>query len=398
MSNLNDLKGYVLGNYNRRDIIATKGKGSYLWDENDVKYLDFVSGIAVNALGHSSDIMIEALKEQSNKLIHISNLYWNEPMLRLAEILVKMAGDDFKSAFFCNSGTEAIEGCLKLMRKFGSNFSVPKRKILYFSSSFHGRTIGALSVTGEPKYRTPYIPVESEVIELPYNDVEALKNADLSMICGAIVETVQGEGGVSTADKEFLELLKKKSLDDNFLLAFDEIQCGIARTGKFFGFQNSGVNPDLFAMAKGLGGGMPIGGIIVNERADVFVPGDHGSTFGGNPLVCAVAYKVIETIVNENLMGNVMEMSDYIDKGIKELMNKYSDVLLEIRGKGLLKGIKINDDIPVGNLVNECFNEKILLVGAGGNVVRILPPLNVKKDEIHVFLKGFEAALSNLSK
>jgi acetylornithine/N-succinyldiaminopimelate aminotransferase len=386
-----------MSNYNRRNIVITKGKGSRVWDSDGNEYLDFVSGVAVNALGHSADEITEVISAQAKSLVHVSNIFYNEPQMLLAKKLVDIAGGDFKAAFFCNSGTEAVEACLKIMRKHGSRISGSKRKIVFFTNSFHGRTIGALSVTAEKKYKEPYIPSDSEVIELRYNDVQMIKDTDFSDVCGAIVEVVQGEGGVTASTPEFLSALKEASVSNDFLLAFDEIQCGVGRTGKFFGFENYGVAPDLIAMAKGLGGGMPIGAVIANSRGNLFEFGDHGSTFGGNPLVCAVALKVVETIYEKDLMDNVNKVAEYLDGKIGKLIGDHPNKLVEKRGLGLLKGIKISDAFNAGDLITLSFEEKLLIIAAGGNVIRILPPLNVKLDEIDEFVEKFEKAVIRLA-
>ncbi|KOA18912.1 acetylornithine aminotransferase [Clostridium homopropionicum DSM 5847] len=384
-------RDYIMNTYGRFDVSFEKGLGTSIYDENGKEYLDFVSGIATNCLGHSHPVIVKAIQEQSSKLMHISNYYWNSNALKLAEKLC--TNSDHEKAFFCNSGTEAIEAALKLSRKYGRmNGSSSKSKIIYMNNSFHGRTMGALSVTGQGKYQENFAPLIGNVESIDFNDIDVLKNAFDEDVCGVILEPIQGEGGIIPANIDFLK--EARSLCDkyNALLIFDEVQCGIGRTGSLFAYQKLGVIPDVICMAKALGGGFPIGGIITNSKcSSAFVPGDHGTTYGGNPLACAVSFAVLTELIDGGVISSVDEKSNYIYEKLNELKKKYS-VIDDIRGIGLLIGVAVNTDPK--NIVNECFKEGLLVVSAGKNVIRLLPPLNVTLKEIDSALCIFEKVLS----
>jgi len=380
-----------MNTYGRFDISFEKGLGTSIYDENGKEYLDFVSGIATNCLGHSHPVIVKAIQEQSAKLMHISNYYWNSNALKLAEKLC--SNSDHEKAFFCNSGTEAIEAALKLSRKYGRmNGSSSKNKIIYMNNSFHGRTMGALSVTGQGKYQENFAPLIGNVEAIDFNDIDALKKVFNEDVCGVILEPIQGEGGIILADLDFLKEARALCDKYNALLIFDEVQCGIGRTGSLFAYQKLGVIPDVVCIAKALGGGFPIGGIITNNKCcSAFVPGDHGTTYGGNPLACAVSFAVLTELIDGGVISSVDEKSNYIYEKLNEFKKKYS-VIDDIRGMGLLIGVAVNTDPK--NIVNECFKEGLLLVSAGKNVIRLLPPLNVTLKEIDSALCIFEKVLS----
>lgn len=369
--------------YNRIDLNFVKGKGVYLYDKEGNKYLDFVAGIAVNCLGHSNEIMINAIKNQSEKLIHISNLYYDDNQNNLAKKLIDLS--DHNSVFFCNSGSEAVEGALKVARKFGKKYN--KDKILYFKKSFHGRTMGSLSVTGNEKYQKSFKPLIGGVEEVIFNDKDDFIDKFDDKVCAVIIEPIQGEGGINEVDSEFLELISNYTSKNDALLIFDEVQCGAGRTGKFFAYKNYNVIPDIITMAKGLGGGLPIGAFIVNKKADVLTYGDHGCTFGGNPLVTAVSNKIIEEISKKEFLDNVVKKGEYIKEKIEEVKNNCK-IIGKIKGKGLLLGIDIKKD--VGEFINLAMKENLLVINAGKETIRLIPPLNISFEEIDEFIEKFE--------
>ena len=385
----------LLNVYSRYDVIFTHGKGTYIYDDKGNEYLDFVSGISVNCLGHASPVITKALTEQSEKLVHISNLYYSEPQLKLAKKLTE--NSKMERVFFTNSGTEAIELAIKIARKYGNNLSydkngekiLEKTEIIYMTNSFHGRSTGALAITGQPKYQKPFEPLMKNVTECKFNDVEDLKNKVNENTAAIILEPVQGESGLESATPEFIEVIKKLSKKYNALVIFDEIQCGMGRMGKLFAYENFELVPDVVTIAKSLGGGVPIGACLTKGKANnVLVPGDHGSTYGGNPLVCAVANAVLHELIDNKLIEkNVIEMGKYSAEKLENLKNKFSEIT-EIRGKGLLLGIKFDENkILAKDIVAKALENGLLLVGAGNNVVRFFPPFNVTKKEID---KGIE--------
>lgn len=386
-------ESYIMNTYGRFHVSFERGIGTKLYDTDGNEYLDFVSGIATNCLGHSNPAIVKAITEQSSKLMHISNYYWNPMALKLAEKLCE--NSDHTQVFFCNSGTEAIEAALKLARKYGRmNGSAYKNKIIYMNNSFHGRTMGALSVTGQNKYQEMFKPLIGNVEAVDFNNIESLKNAFDENVCGVIIEPIQGEGGIISADSEFLKEVRNLCDEFNVLLIFDEVQCGIGRTGSLFAYKKFGVVPDIICMAKALGGGFPIGAIMANNKcSSAFVPGDHGTTFGGNPLACAVSYAVLTELVDGGIISSVDNKSKYLMEKLNILKNNYS-IIDDIRGMGLLIGIAVAIDPK--DLVNECFKEGLLVVSAGKNVIRLLPPLNVSLEEIDSALSILEKVLSKL--
>ena len=379
----------LTNNYKRFDLTFVSGKGTYLYDDSGNKYLDFVSGIAVNCFGHCSDVVKKALNEQSDKLIHISNLYWSDVQTNLAKKLTELS--NLSSVLFCNSGAESIEAALKFARKYGKiKGGNGKHNIVFMKNSFHGRTMGALSVTGQAKYQTAFAPLIGGVVEAEFNNVDDIKNKIDDNTCAVILEPIQGEGGVTPCTKEFLTEVKALCDKHNVILIFDEVQCGIARVGSFFAFEKFSVKPDILCLAKGLGGGFPIGATLVSEKvANVIEPGDHGTTFGGNPLAASVALAVVDEILDKNIINKVNEKSDYIFKKL-ENMKKNNSNIKNIKGMGLLIGIEVENPSEV---VNKALENKLLLVAAGCNVVRLLPPLNVSYEEIDEALNILEKCL-----
>ncbi|AOZ75025.1 acetylornithine aminotransferase [Clostridium pasteurianum] len=372
-------KSNIMNTYGRFDVVFEKGKGARIFDSNGKEYIDFVSGVAVNCLGHSNDKIVNTIKTQAEKLMHISNYYWNQNAMDLAEKLCE--NTDHQKVFFCNSGTESIETALKLSRKYGRTVGTDeKSEIIYMDNSFHGRTMGSLSVTGQPKYQKQFKPLIGNVKSVKFNDMEDIKSAISENTCAVIVEPIQGEGGIVCAEKEYLQLLRELCDKHNALLIFDEVQCGIGRSGKLFAYQKYDVVPDVICMAKALGGGFPIGAVLAKEKAaSAFVPGDHGNTFGGNPMGTAIGLCILNELIDGKIIDSVDEKGVYIKSKLVKFQEKYN-CIKEIRGMGLLIGIQVNVDTKM--IINKCFEKGLLVITAGADVVRILPPLNVDKKDI----------------
>lgn len=385
-------ESYLMNTYGRFNVVFEKGIGTKLYDTQGEEYLDFVSGVAVNCLGHCHPAIVKAVQEQSSKLMHISNYYWNENAMELSEILCK--NSDHSKVFLCNSGTEGIEAGIKLARKYGAIHGEDKKQIIYMDNSFHGRTLGALSVTGQPKYQETFKPLIPDVVSVNFNDENDIKSKISNKTCAVIIEPIQGEGGIIPADKEYLKLLRELCDKNDALLIFDEVQCGIGRTGSLFAYKKFGVVPDIVCIAKALGGGFPIGAMLANERADVFEPGDHGNTYGGNPLAAGVSLAVLNELINNGVLQNVEEKSKYMFTKLNALKEKY-EVIKEVRGMGLLIGAALKCDIKA--VINKCFENKLLLITAGKDTIRFLPPLNVNLYEIDKALEIFEKVIANIN-
>jgi acetylornithine/N-succinyldiaminopimelate aminotransferase len=379
-------KKYLLPTY-APEILFIKGDGSWLWDDKGKKYLDFVSGISVCNLGHCHPSVTAAVTKQVAKLVHVSNLYMNENQPLLAEKLIKHCFPGM--AFFANSGAEANEGMIKFARKHGSIKG--KTNIITMEDSFHGRTLATLAATGRSKYRKGFAPDMPGFSHVPFNNIEAVKKAITDKTCAIMVEPVQGEGGIIPADKDYLLALRKLCDEKELLLLFDEVQCGMCRTGKFFAWQTYGVEPDAVSLAKALGNGFPIGAFIVKEKfKDVLGVGTHATTFGGTPLACAAATAVIDTFDKENIPEKCTASGKYLSDKLAKFTEKFSSVC-QIRGAGLMIGIVLNK--PANELKTITEQNGLLTLTAGENVLRLLPPLNVTKEEIDTALKIIEKAL-----
>ena len=386
----------LLNVYNRFNVSFVKGKGVYLYDDKGNEYLDFVSGIAVNCLGHAHPVIANALKKQGETLIHISNLYHSNTQTKLVDKLIGLS--EHERVFFSNSGTEAIELAIKIARKYGSSIDKNKTEIIYMKDSFHGRSTGSLAITGQKKYQEPFEPLLPNVTECLFNDTDDLKSKINKNTCAVILEPVQGESGIQTVSPEFLKALKELCDENNALLIFDEIQCGMGRMGTLFAYEQLGVTPDIVTIAKALGGGVPIGACLTKGKAnDVMVPGDHGSTYGGNPLVCAVAYDVLTELVDNKVVEGVKAKGEYAIEKLNKLKEKYK-LVEEIRGTGLLIGIKLDESITARDFANTAFENKFLLVPAGNNVLRYFPPLNVTLEEIDKSIEKMEEVLNIFEK
>lgn len=392
---MNHAEESILHTYNRFPVMFDHGEGCYLYDTEGRKYLDFAAGIAVNALGYHYPGYDEALKAQIDKLTHISNLYYNEPMSEAGEKLIKASG--LSKAFFTNSGTEAIEGALKAARKYAYTKygkEAQKYEIIAMNHSFHGRSMGALSVTGTEHYREPFEPLIGGVKFADFNDLESVKAQITDKTCAIITEVVQGEGGIYPADKEFLEGLRAICDEKDIILIFDEIQCGMGRTGTCFAWQSYNVKPDIMTCAKALGCGVPVGAFVLGEKAaeSSLVPGDHGTTYGGNPFVCAAVSKVFDIFEQDKILENVQELTPYLEKKLDELVEKYP-VVAARRGKGFMQGLVI-EGATVGSIVTKALQSGLLVISAGSNVLRLVPPLVITKEHIDEMIEKLEKSLA----
>ena len=392
----------LMNTYNRFEITFKKGKGCWLWDINGNKYLDAVSGIATCSLGHSNDVLRRNLSKQLKKIQHVSNLYQIEEQTKLSEWLTENSCAE--AVFFCNSGAEANEAAIKLIRKYGSKINKNKESIILAAeSSFHGRTFAALSATGQPKYHLGFEPLLNGFRFFKFNDFETVKRLfdecenNNQIIAGILIEPIQGEGGVIPGDKKFFQQLREICDQKNSLLIFDEVQSGVGRTGKMWGYENLDIEPDGFTLAKGLGGGHAIGALLVGKKANLFIPGDHASTFGGNPFACTAALTILNEIKRKNLLNNVIIRSTQLEKGLNNLANKYSNLIIGHRGIGLLRGIVLKDEvIDAKKFTINAFEKGLLLVPAGYNVVRIVPPLIISRNEINIILKKLDLIFEEL--
>lgn len=390
---LNENKKYIMNTYASFPIALEKGEGSYVWDFDGKKYLDFVSGIAVNCLGYNDREFIENITSQLKKIQHCSNLYQNEPSVELAKKLVE--NSDFDKVFFCNSGAEAVEAALKLARKYGStNKGKEAYEIITMKNSFHGRTLGTVTATGQEKYQEGFGPLLPGVKYVPYNDFEALEKTVNENTCAIVLEAIQGEGGVNPANKEYLEAVRELCDKLDIVMIFDEVQTGIGRTGKLFGYQIHGVKPDVISLAKGLGGGIPIGAMLATDKvASAFEPGNHASTFGGNPIATTAGNTVLSRLLDGGLLENVERQGKYLKEKLEDLKKKYS-VIIDIRGTGLIQGIELS--VPGIELVNKCIEKGLLLVGAGTEVVRFVPPLIITEEEIDEAIDILDSSLDKI--
>lgn len=364
-------KTYLMYNIKRPPMVMVRGEGARLWDETGREYLDFMGGWAVNVLGHCHPVIVAAIQQQAATLIHTSNQYYTIPQIELGKILVENSVLD--RVFFCNSGAEANEGAVKLARKYGKLHKNGAYAVISTLKGFHGRTLAMVAATGKPHYQEPYTPLPAGFINVPFNDLEAIKAATNEETVAVMLEPVQGEGGVNVADLEYLKGLRRWCDENGLLLILDEVQTGIARTGTLFAYEQMGVEPDIMTLAKGLGGGVPIGAFMAKQRAAAFEPGDHGSTFGGNPLACAVGVAVMNEVISHNIADNAARVGAYLSEKMQGLMQKYPMVVAE-RGLGLLRAIDLRDGIG-GEIVNRCAEEGLLINMVSPNTLRFMPPL-----------------------
>ena len=391
-------KDNVLGNYGLPPITFVRGRGLRLWDDLGKEYLDFCSGIAVTSLGHCHPKLVAAVQEQANELICVSNLYRNEVQVRLAAKLNTKAGGNGK-VFFCNSGAEANETLIKLARLYGcrkSGQDGKQYKVVCAKNAFHGRTFGGMSATPKENVRQGFAPLVDGFAFAELNDIDSFAAAIDGNTAAVFIETIQGEGGIYPAKKQFLKDLRNLCTEREILLMIDEVQCGVGRTGRFFAFEHAGIEPDAIGMAKGLGGGVPIGGVWVSDQyAELFKPGSHGTTFGGTPLISAAALSVIETIEDEGLLENVIDNGAYVMQRLAELKSKYPHYISDVRGLGFMIGIQIAES--PAEVVAQLRDNGLIVPPAGSNVVRLLPALTATKDDFDEALRIFESVVENRS-
>lgn len=377
---INEAESALLHTYNRYQIVLDKGEGVYLYDIEGKKYLDFVAGIAVFALGYGNEEYNDAVKGQVDKLLHTSNYYYNVPAIEAAKRIKKASGMD--RVFFTNSGAEAIEGALKTARKYAFlKDGKTDHEIIAMNHSFHGRTMGALSVTGNPHYREAFEPGIGNIKFADYNDFDSVLANVNEKTCAILMETVQGEGGLTPASEDFLKKVRALCDEKDILLILDEIQCGMGRCGYYYAWQKYGIKPDVMTSAKALGCGVPVGAFMMTEKAgqNSLVAGDHGTTYGGNPLACCAVNKVLEIFEREDIPGHVKEVAPYLWEKLDEIMKKHP-CILEHRGEGLMQGLVF--DGPVAPVINKALENGLILINAGANILRFVPPLVIEKKHI----------------
>jgi len=385
----------LLHTYNRYQIVMEKGEGVYLYDTDGKKYLDFGAGIAVFAFGYGNKYYNESVKNQVDKLIHTSNYFYNVPATFAAKRLVKLSGLD--RIFFTNSGTEAIEGAIKLARKYAYlKDGCTDHEIIAMHHSFHGRSMGALSVTGNAKYQEAFKPLIGGVKFAEYNNIDSVKAVVNEKTCAIILEPVQGEGGIYPAKAEFLTELRALCDEKDILLIFDEIQCGMGRTGKMFAWENYGVKPDVMTLAKALGCGVPVGAFLAKQSvAEALVPGDHGTTYGGNPLACAAIEAVLDLFEKENVLENVKHVGTYMAKCFDELVSE-KEYITSHRGIGLMQGLVFDEKIDLGKLIGKVIDKGLIVFSAGGNVMRFVPPLIITEKDVDDMMTILKASLKEM--
>jgi len=385
-------KKYMMNFINRIPVTFVKGEGLQLWDENGKTYLDFVGGWAVDSLGHCHPVQVEALTKQAKTLIHVSNAFYNQPQSKLAELLVKNSCLD--RVFFCNSGAEANEGAIKLARRWGALKLNGAYEIITTLNSFHGRTLAMTAASGQAKFQKPYMPLPEGFPNVKYNDIEAIKQATTTKTCAVMVEPVQGEGGVNLPSFEYLKQVRAWCDEKGLLLIFDEVQTGMGRLGKLFGYEVYGVEPDVITLAKGIASGFPIGVLMAKERASVFTPGEHGTTFGGNPLACAVGYAVTKYIIDNKVFQNSEQMGRYITGKLRILQAKYA-FIKDVRSCGLLIAVEFNSDIAEA-VMYACLDNGLVINLLKSNLLRIIPPLIISKADIDKGIGILDQVLADL--
>ena len=391
---INESETYLIHSYNRYPVVLDHGEGVYLYDKDGKKYLDFGSGIAVCAFGYGDEELKQALKDQIDKVVHVSNYFYSQPLRDAAEGLARITG--MEQVFMANSGTEANEGALKLARKYALMKGYTDRsEIISMEKGFHGRSMGALSVTGTKKYREAYEPLISGVSFADYNDLKSVEEKITDRTYAIIVEAVQGEGGVFPAEQQFLQGIRDLCSKHDIMMICDEVQCGMGRTGKMFAYEHYGIKPDIVTMAKGIGSGIPVGAIATTkEIGKAFVPGDHGTTFGGNPLACTAVAKSIELMEKRQLLAHVKETGDYLGQKLQELVET-CPVAREVRGLGLLRGLVCS--APVGEICSRALEQGLIVLSAGTDVVRFVPPLIIEKEHVDEMTAVLRLVLQSVS-
>ena len=394
MSTLRDLESkYYMQVARRQPIVLVRGQGTRVWDEDGKEYLDFTSGWAVNSLGHSHPVQVKAIQEQAATLIQTSNQFFTVPQIELARLLVDNSCLD--RVFFGNSGAEANEGVIKLARKYGRIHANGAYQVITALNSFHGRTLAMTAATGQPHYQEQWLPLSPGFVNVPYDDINAIKEATNDETCAVMVEPVQGEGGVNVPSPDYLRQVREWCDENNLVMILDEVQTGLGRLGTLFGYEQFGVEPDAITLAKGLGGGVPIGAFLAKEKFCLLAPGDHGSTFGGNVLTCAGAAAVVDYIIKNDVSANVRAMGQRLNQGLENLKSRYP-IITEVRGLGLLLAIQLNAEIAP-QLVARSNEEGLLLNPLRPNAIRLMPPLNVTADEVDEALEKLEVALKEVA-
>jgi predicted acetylornithine/succinylornithine family transaminase len=389
-------KKYLMNTYNRIPITLRKGRGVRVWDSEGKEYLDFVAGIAVNCLGHCHPRVVIAIQKQAQRLIHVSNLYHIEPQTELAKLLITHSCAD--KVFFCNSGAEANEAAIKLARKYAKDHNaLDTYEIITAYGSFHGRTLAALSATGQEKLQKGFDPLVPGFKHIPFNDIDALKKSISKRTCAIMIEPIQGEAGINMPGEGYLEKVRAICNDHGILLIFDEVQTGMGRTGKLFAYEHFNVKPDIVTLAKGLGGGVPIGAVLAkDEVAASFQPGTHASTFGGNPLACAAAVATMKTLLEDGfILDNCKRIGKYIKRKLEHMKKEFPSIILDVRGLGLMLGIELSH--PCASIVDDCKDRGILVNCTAGNVLRFLPPLIVTEKEVDVLIDMLEEVFSKIA-
>lgn len=388
---IEETEKYYLPVFGRYQMVMELGQGCRVWDNEGNEYVDAFAGIAVNSLGYNHPVLVKAISEQAAKLMHCSNLYYTEIQAKALRVVAEATGMD--RIFFANCGAEGNEGAMKLARKYGVSKAPTKYKIISADESFHGRTFDTLAATGHDYYHVGYGPLSPGHVLVPYGDIKALEAQMDDDVCAVLLEPIQGEGGVHVPPDEYLQQVRALCDKHDALLIFDEVQTGVARTGKWFAYMHSGVKPDILTFAKGIGGGFPVAGFAVPERlANVFKPGDHGGTFGGNPLACAAVYATLTTIKSEGLVDKVAEKGEYFKNELRKLQEKYPDKVTDVRGCGLMLGMEVaGEGKPI---VESCLANNVIVNCTAGNVIRIVPPLIISKEEIDIVVAALDKALA----
>lgn len=388
---IEETEKYYLPVFGRYQMVMELGQGCRVWDNEGNEYVDAFAGIAVNSLGYNHPVLVKAISEQAAKLMHCSNLYYTEIQAKALRVVAEATGMD--RIFFANCGAEGNEGAMKLARKYGVSKAPTKYKIISADESFHGRTFDTLAATGHDYYHVGYGPLSPGHVLVPYGDIKALEAQMDDDVCAVLLEPIQGEGGVHVPPDEYLQQVRALCDKHDALLIFDEVQTGVARTGKWFAYMHSGVKPDILTFAKGIGGGFPVAGFAVPERlAHVFKPGDHGGTFGGNPLACAAVYATLTTIKSEGLVDKVAEKGEYFKNKLRKLQEKYPDKVTDVRGCGLMLGMEVaGEGKPI---VESCLANNVIVNCTAGNVIRIVPPLIISREEIDIVVAALDKALA----
>jgi len=392
---LEESKKYIMNTYKRLPLLIVKGRGNRIYDRDGKEYIDFVSGLAVNNLGHCNPRVTVAFQKQAQRLVHTSNLFYTEPQINLARLLVENSFAD--KVFFCNSGAEANEAAIKLVRKYSKDKGNGRYEIITTYNSFHGRTLATITATGQERFHKGFEPLVPGFSYVPYNDADAVEKAITDKTAAILVEPIQGEGGVNVPDEDYLKRLRKICDANGILLVLDEVQTGLGRTGKLFAYQHTGIEPDIMTLAKGLGNGLPIGAMLARDHvAQAFTPGTHASTFGGTPLVCSAAIEVIKTLTeDEMLLDNCRRMGKYFTEELNSLKEKYPQIIRNVRGKGLLIGMELS--IKGDDIVQECIKKGVVINCTMERVLRFLPPLDINPIDIDALMDILSEVFSSIA-